>query len=375
MDRGLVRKARFSALRLAFWFSSSLLAAAAGPAHAQQDAWPLRARGTLGVAMMVSEDQVGRLGYDSVGLVSDLQLGYVVTPWLDVELALAGGGFSAPDHTGGLLAPLGGASVRWPSRSLQPYALLQLGLGFSGSLTRPFFRTGIGLDVPIAHAFAFGPVLGYGHLFQTDGPGDSTDARYLSFGLSLAFRPGAAPDPRTREVVRVRHVTERRWAEAPPQPEPPPPDPSPQLLALIEETLPVEIEQNELLAPVLFQFDSAELEPIGVAMLHEVAAELARRPEIEKVEVRGYADARGSDEYNQALSARRADAVIAWLVAHGVAAERLQPAPLGKSAPVEPGTDEPSYQQNRRVVFRVVQMREQAAPPTAGAVRPEGAAE
>ena len=54
---------------------------------------------------------------------------------------------------------------------------------------------------------------------------------------------------------------------------------------------------------------------------------------------------------------RRAAAVIAWLVAHGVAPERLRPAAQGASAPVEPGSDEDSYAQNRRVVFRVVQMK------------------
>jgi len=335
------------------WLANAVQAQAPNGA---QNGLPLRARGMLGVGTMVSTDQVGYLGYDSIGLVSDLQLGYVFTPWLDLQLAMAGGGFSAPDHTGGLLAPLAGATARIPWGSVEPYALLQLGVGFSGQLTRPFFRTGIGVDFSIAHAFAVGPVVGYGHLFQTNAPGDSTDARFLSLGISLAFRADRGVDPKIREVVRMRRVTERAWLPAPPPgPERPAPEPSPELLAMIEQTLPV--EQNELLAPVLFQFDSAELEPIGVAMLHEVARELVQRPEIELVEVQGYADQRGTPEYNDALSRRRADTVIAWLSAHGVAPQRLRAAAHGATAPVEPGDDEASHEQNRRVVFRVVQMR------------------
>ena len=311
----------------------------------------------LGVATMTSKDQNGYLGFDSIGLVTDLQLGYVLLPWLDVQIAVAGGGFSSPDHTGGLLAPLAGATARLLWGSVEPYALLQLGPGFSGQLTRPFFRFGIGADLPIAHAFAVGPVLGYGQLFQHDEPLASTDARFLWFGISLAFRTDRGRDPREREVVRFRHITTRSSSVAPPPPPSPPPAPSAELLSMIEEVLPV--ERRELLAPVLFQFDSAELEPIGVAMLHEVARELALRPEIELVEVQGYADARGSDEYNDALSLRRAETVIAWLCAHGVAAERLQAAAHGKRVPIEPGDDEASYTQNRRVVFRVVKLRGQ----------------
>jgi hypothetical protein len=283
---------------------------------------PLRARGMLGIASMVSFSQVERMHYDSIGLVSDLQLGFMLFPWLDLQAAFVGGGFSAPDHTGGLLAPLAGATARLPSWSVHPYAFLQLGPGFSGTLVRPFFRTGVGVDVPIAHAFECGPVLGYGQLFQHDGFGYSTDARFFWIGVSLAFRPFAGPDPAQHDVLRIHEVTHHTWLAPPaaePEPDRPAPDPSPELLSLIEQTLPT--ERSELL------------------------------------EVQGYADVRGSVEHNQALSGRRAAAVISWLTAHGVAPERLRAAPQGASAPVEPGSDEASYEQNRRVVFRVVQMK------------------
>ena len=75
------------------------------------------------------------------------------------------------------------------------------------------------------------------------------------------------------------------------------------------------------------------------------------------MEIQGYADRRGSVEYNAELSLRRADRVRGWLVERGVAAERLQVAAHGASAPVEAGDGEANHEQNRRVVFRVLQAR------------------
>jgi outer membrane protein OmpA-like peptidoglycan-associated protein len=109
---------------------------------------------------------------------------------------------------------------------------------------------------------------------------------------------------------------------------------------------------------VLFTLDSAELQPQGVAMLHEVARELQRRSKIRAVEIRGYADARGSTEHNLQLSEHRAQAVRDWLIAHGIAAERLRIAAHGAADLVEAGDDESEHAQNRRVVFRVVDSEE-----------------
>jgi outer membrane protein OmpA-like peptidoglycan-associated protein len=125
--------------------------------------------------------------------------------------------------------------------------------------------------------------------------------------------------------------------------------------ALLESAVPP--SRVELLAPVLFKFDSDVLEPVGIAMLHEVARELASRKDIELLEIQGYADARGSTEYNEALSARRAERVRLWLVAHGVATERLSVAARGATQPVEPARSAAAYEQNRRVVFRVKRLQ------------------
>lgn len=334
-----------------------MLTGSARSTHAQGAPPPLRVRSTLGVGMMVSTDQVGRLGYDAIGLLGDLQLGYALRPWLCVQLAMAGGSFVARDHNGGLLAPALGVSAMLPGGKLLPYAFLDAGPGFTGTLTRPFLRVGGGLDYAVSRALALGPALGYGHLFQVDDPGSSTDARFLWLGLSLAYVPAATLTPSVHDEVVVHHVTQfsRQTSWTPPQP-PPPPEPSRELLQLIERAVPS--TKTELLAPVLFRLDSDELEAVGVAMLHEVARELDKRPELQLLEIQGYADSRGSAEHNLQLSARRAERVRSWLIEHGVAQERLRVAPEGASSFVEPGTTEASHEQNRRVVFRVVQEEE-----------------
>jgi outer membrane protein OmpA-like peptidoglycan-associated protein len=91
-------------------------------------------------------------------------------------------------------------------------------------------------------------------------------------------------------------------------------------------------------------------------MLHEVAATLRERTDIQLVQIEGYADRRGDVSYNEALSARRAERVREWLVAHGIAAERLTISPRGEGALLEPGSDASAHLQTRRVVFRIVKM-------------------
>lgn len=337
------------------------MAAVSEPALAQNAPLPVHVRATLAMATLLSEDQTNRMAFETIGFVGDLQLGYSFSPWLDVRVGASGGGFGGAKGSGGLLQPQLGAAIAWPGLSLRPWLQLDLGAGFTGPLLRPVMRLGVGLDFPVSDALTLAPVVGYWQLFQKDGPTYSTDARFAWFGVVLGWQPFAArrsPPPRQRVITRER-ITQR---ELPP-PEPPedeeipvPPassEPSPELLMLIESTLPS--QQQEWLAPVLFAYDSDVLEAQGVAMLHEVAMELQRRSELRLLEIRGYADARGSQQYNLALSDRRAHAVLEWLVAHGIDRARLTIAAQGAADLVESGEDESSHEQNRRVVFRVLQ--------------------
>ena len=65
--------------------------------------------------------------------------------------------------------------------------------------------------------------------------------------------------------------------------------------------------------------------------------------------IEGHTDSTGSDDYNQALSQRRADAVAMALEGRGISADRIQAVGRGKSAPVAGNDTAAGRQQNRRV--------------------------
>ncbi|MBX3594006.1 MAG: OmpA family protein [Sphingomonas sp.] len=73
------------------------------------------------------------------------------------------------------------------------------------------------------------------------------------------------------------------------------------------------------------------------------------------ITLRGHSDSRGSDGDNLVASRKRAEAVAAYLTAHGVAADRIAVIALGETRPIAPnanldGTDNPDGRaKNRRV--------------------------
>ena len=69
--------------------------------------------------------------------------------------------------------------------------------------------------------------------------------------------------------------------------------------------------------------------------------------------ISGHTDERGSDEYNLALGQRRAAAVKAYLVQHGIAESRIETISYGEERPIAQGSDESAFSQNRRAEFEI----------------------
>lgn len=111
----------------------------------------------------------------------------------------------------------------------------------------------------------------------------------------------------------------------------------------------------ELAADVLFDFDKADIKPVAQGALKQVASVIRERAK-GQVRIQGHTDAKGSDAYNQRLSARRADAVKAWLVSkEGLGKVAFATQGFGAKRPVASstkpdGSDDPEgRQKNRRV--------------------------
>ena len=111
----------------------------------------------------------------------------------------------------------------------------------------------------------------------------------------------------------------------------------------------------EMAADVLFDFDKADIKREATPALEKVAAVLAGQPQA-RVSIEGYTDGKGSADYNQQLSLRRASSVARWLAARKeLEALGFTPRGFGVTKPVAPntkpdGSDDPDgRRKNRRV--------------------------
>ncbi len=102
------------------------------------------------------------------------------------------------------------------------------------------------------------------------------------------------------------------------------------------------------LGDVLFDTGQATLKPGADLALNRLATYLQANPQT-KVLIEGHTDARGSDDYNQGLSERRAQAVAVALESRGIPADQVQAVGRGKSFPVASNNTPAGRQQNRRV--------------------------
>ncbi len=97
---------------------------------------------------------------------------------------------------------------------------------------------------------------------------------------------------------------------------------------------------------VFFDYDQYSIRGDGQPILDKQAAWLQRYPQVQ-VRIEGNADERGTREYNFALAARRAEAVKAYLVGHGVAASRVSTISYGKERPLDDGASDEAMAKNR----------------------------
>jgi outer membrane protein OmpA-like peptidoglycan-associated protein len=105
-----------------------------------------------------------------------------------------------------------------------------------------------------------------------------------------------------------------------------------------------------------FQFDKAELRPEDRELLSRIAGILLTSKDY-TVSVNGHTDDLGTEEYNQKLSERRAQAVRDYLVKAGLPAEIVSVTGHGKALPLVRETSEAARAKNRRVELGIASTR------------------
>ena len=97
-----------------------------------------------------------------------------------------------------------------------------------------------------------------------------------------------------------------------------------------------------------FDTGKATIQADSESILGEIVKLLQQNPDL-KLRVEGHTDNQGSAPANLALSQKRAQVVVSWLLAHDVDATRLTAKGLGQTKPVADNTTEDGRAKNHRV--------------------------
>ena len=149
----------------------------------------------------------------------------------------------------------------------------------------------------------------------------------------------AAPAPAPPPPAPVAPPAPPPVAAAPPAPAPAPPRPAPAVFKSIPE-----------LRDVFFDFDRYVLKAEAAKTLDASIEWLKANPSA-LVLVEGHCDERGTNAYNLVLGERRAKVAHEYLVAHGVAAARIQTISYGEERPACTERNEACWSRNRRAHF------------------------
>jgi len=234
----------------------------------------------------------------------------------------------------------------------------------TAELDRPGFAVALGVALPLDadRSFWLGPFVRYLQIIQGTPTGfDNNDARVLTFGLSLEV------GPRVRREMRsvAADVTAPVAADAAACPDrdrdgvPDSVDRCPDVAGPLDSfgcrsytKLIVKPDKLELKEKLYFGWDQATIQEESYPVLDEVVQALKENPQF-RVQVEGHSSSDGTDEHNQSLSSRRADAVVAYLVSHGIDKERLGSKGFASSTPNDTNKTAAGRENNRRVEFVV----------------------
>jgi peptidoglycan-associated lipoprotein len=121
---------------------------------------------------------------------------------------------------------------------------------------------------------------------------------------------------------------------------------------------PLILERAIVLDNIYYDLDKADIRPDAAIELNKLVKILKDNPSI-RIELSSHTDARASDAYNDALSQRRAESAVAYIVSQGIDEDRLVAKGYGKrQLIIENAQTEEEHQTNRRTEFKVIEIKE-----------------
>ena len=117
---------------------------------------------------------------------------------------------------------------------------------------------------------------------------------------------------------------------------------------------PIEKGEKIVLRNIFFDFDRSVLKEASFPVLQRLIGYL-KDDQIKRIEISGHTDSVGRDEYNKALSGRRAQAVINYFIQNGISKDRLESSAMGESQPLVANDTPENRAQNRRVEFKILE--------------------
>jgi outer membrane protein OmpA-like peptidoglycan-associated protein len=204
------------------------------------------------------------------------------------------------------------------------WAFAATGISLSGCAMSKSKRDGVTLGAMVGAIVGGGVGAGVGPEFRHKGT-DEDDER--AAGIAIGVGAGAI----IGGLIGYALASDE---EAPPPP--PPAEPAPRAA----EPAPRAAEPEPariILRGVNFDYNKSNIKSEFVPILDEAAQTLKDNPDI-NVRISGHTDSIGTDDYNQRLSERRAQAVKQYLVSKGIASSRLSTEGRGEREPVAQNT-------------------------------------
>ena len=122
---------------------------------------------------------------------------------------------------------------------------------------------------------------------------------------------------------------------------------------------PIVLDQPIVLDNIYYDLDKSDIRPDAALELDKLVTTLDDNPDI-KIELSSHTDSRQTDEYNQALSQRRATSAVRYLISKGIDANRLTARGYGESRLIiQNAQTEEEHQRNRRTEFKVIEYNKQ----------------